>query len=73
MTECEYKICKRKGTKNLISAKIYCNAGYWSLGKIMWTAERQRQRYKSLQSSMVVLDAQARTGTIRCRAKTGLG
>ena len=45
------KICTFKGTKNLIIVpKLYCNAEYWRLAKLMWMVKRQRQKYKQLQS-----------------------
>ena len=41
------KICTCKGTRNLIIApKMYCNAEYWRLAKLMWMV----QKYKQLQS-----------------------
>ena len=42
----EQKICTWKGARNLIIVpKIYCNAKYWRLAKLMWTV----QKYKQLQ------------------------
>ena len=37
--------------KNLIIVpKLYCNAEYWMLAKLMWMVKRQRLKYKQLQS-----------------------
>ena len=41
------KICTWKGTRNVIIVpKMYCNAEYWRLAKLMWMV----QKYKQLQS-----------------------
>ena len=39
------KICTKK-----IVPKLYCNAEYWRLAKLMWIVKRQTQKYKQLQS-----------------------
>ena len=44
------RICIWKGTKNLFVPKLYCNAEYWRLAKLMWIVKRKRQNYKQLES-----------------------
>ena len=44
-------MCTWRGTKNLITApKLHWSVEYWRLGKMMWMAKWQRQKYKLLQS-----------------------
>ena len=54
-----------------IVPKLYCNAEYWRLAKLMWMVKRQRQKYKQLQSIYNLMHGLDRTGTKRCNAKTG--
>ena len=63
------KNCTWNGTENLITVpKLYCNAKYWRLGKMMWMAKRQRQKTTA---KYIQFDAWARTSIISCNAKTG--
>ena len=58
--------------------KLYCHAKYWILGQVMWTAKRQRQKYKPLQSihnfmhglehvTKGVMQKQARVNDRKCK------
>ena len=58
------RICIWKGTKNLFVPKLYCNAEYWRLAKLMWMVKWQRQHNKQLQSITT-------TGTKGCNEKIG--
>ena len=62
-----------KGTKNLIIVpKLYCNAEYWRLEKLMWMVNGYEAKAKvQTTAKYIQFDAWARTGTKRYNAKTG--
>ena len=63
----EQKICTWKGARNpIIVPKIYCNAEYWRLAKLMWMV----QKYKQLESifNLMHVPEQVPTGVMQKQA-----
>ena len=67
MEKARQKICTWKGTRNLIiMPKMYCNAEYWRLAKLICMV----QKYKQLQGIYSLMHG-TRAGTNRYNAKAG--
>ena len=69
LTEVRYKMCKWKGTKNLITARNVLQCRTLNTRKGIINAYEPKAKVQT--TTKIQCDAQASTGTKRCSAKTG--